>query len=175
PRWQTLDRPVRARFLSAHFLFAPGEFVAEVPYDPELYFIGEEITLAVRAYTHGYDLFHPPEVIVWHEYTRNYRTKHWDDHLKVHGVEREWHERDRDSLVRVRQFLAEPQVGPFGLGTARSFADYQAYAGISFEHRKIQEYTRQELEPPNPPAAPDWAERIRTYQLGISLAPGELS
>ena len=44
-----------------------------VPYDPTLYFLGEEITLAVRAYTHGYDLFHPSETIVWHEYTRNGR------------------------------------------------------------------------------------------------------
>ncbi len=32
--------PVRGRFLSAHFLFAPGQFVRSVPYDPELYFIG---------------------------------------------------------------------------------------------------------------------------------------
>jgi hypothetical protein len=51
--------PVRSRFISAHFLFAPGSFVRDVPYDPELYFIGEEITLAVRAFTHGYDLFPP--------------------------------------------------------------------------------------------------------------------
>ena len=59
-------RPIRARFLSAHCLFAPGSFVEDVPYDPELYFIGEEITLAVMAFTHGYDLFHPSRHILWH-------------------------------------------------------------------------------------------------------------
>ena len=80
PGWEQSSRPVRSRFLSAHFLFAPGSFVSNVPYDPDLYFLGEEITLAVRAFTHGYDLFHPGEVIAWHEYTRNYRRKHWDDH-----------------------------------------------------------------------------------------------
>lgn len=169
PNWRTIGRSVRARFLSAHFLFAPGRFVEEVPYDPELYFIGEEITLAVRAYTHGYDLFHPPEIIVWHEYTRSYRTKHWDDHLKARGVEREWHERDAVSRAKVRRFLAEPTIERYGLGTERTFADYEAYAGLSFKHRRIQEYTRQEHEPPNPPAPPDWAERIRTYDIDIAL------
>ena len=31
-------------------------------------------------------------------------------------------------------------------------ADYEAYAGISFRHRRVQEYTRLNQEPPNPPA-----------------------
>ncbi len=66
-----LQRPLRARFVSAHFLFTLGAFVNDVPYDPELYFHGEEIMLAIRAFTHGYDLFHPPEHILWHEYTRD--------------------------------------------------------------------------------------------------------
>jgi len=88
PNWQSRTRPVRGRFLSAHFFFTIGDFVKEVPYDPDLYFVGEEISLTVRAFTHGYDLFHPPEIIVWHEYTRQYRTKHWDDHVKTRGIER---------------------------------------------------------------------------------------
>jgi hypothetical protein len=166
--------PVRARFLSAHFLFAPGELVREVPYDPDLYFIGEEITLTIRAFTNGYDLFHPPEIIVWHEYTRKYRTKHWDDHVEDRGVDRAWHERDAESKEKVRRFLAEPWVGPFGCGPVRTFAEYEAYAGLSFRHRRVQEYTRRGLEPPNPPAADDWADRIRTYALEIVLDPVEL-
>jgi hypothetical protein len=169
PGWRTRNTPVRARFLSAHFLFAPGSFVADVPYDPELYFIGEEITLAVRAFTHGYDLFHPHEIVVWHEYTREYRTKHWDDHVKAHGVAREWHERDADSRAKIRRFLAEPTVGRYGLGTARTFAEYEAYAGLSFAHRRIQEYTRDEQEPPNPPAPPDWAARVRCHRVRVEV------
>src|SRR5205823_4031879 len=175
PDWQSLSRPVRARFLSAHFLFTNGEFVREVPYDPDLYFIGEEITLTIRAYTHGYDLFHLAEIIVWHEYTRQYRTKHWEDHVRTQGVEREWHERDVVSKEKVKRFLAEPYVGPFGCGAARTFADYEAYAGISFRHRKVQDYTRRGSEPPNPPAPPEWAERVRSYRLEIGLDSAALS
>ena len=167
------SRPVRARFVSAHFLFAPGSLVEEIPYDPELYFTGEEITVAVRAFTHGYDLFHPGEHILWHEYTRQYRTRHWDDHTEG-GVPVAWHERDAVSRRKVGRFFADPFVGRYGLGTARSLADYEAYAGLSFRHRRAQDYTRRNLEPPNPPAGPRWAERVAKRRVEITVDLAEL-
>ena len=70
PDWRNLTEPVTARFYSAHFCFTLGKFAKEVQHDPEFYFHGEEISIAARAYTHGYDLFHPHKVLIWHEYTR---------------------------------------------------------------------------------------------------------
>ena len=163
-------RPIPARFVSAHFLFAPGSFVHEVPYDPELYFIGEEITLAVRAFTHGYDLFHPSLHILWHEYTRVGRAKHWDDHTGESGAQIAWHERDAASLAKVGRLLTEPWVGRDGFGSVRTLADYEDYAGVSFRHRRVQEYTAEEREPPNPPTDRDWATRIHDHKFKIELA-----
>jgi len=60
PPGKTPKQPFRARFLAAGFLFAPGCFVQEVPYDPELYFMGEKSAMTVRAFTHGYDLSTQP-------------------------------------------------------------------------------------------------------------------
>jgi len=77
--YKELNSPIPSRFYSAHFCFTLGQFCKEVPHDPNYYFHGEEISIAVRAYTWGYDLFHPHKVIAWHEYTRKGRTKHWDD------------------------------------------------------------------------------------------------
>ena len=77
--FKELKYPVPARFYSAHFCFTWGKFSEEVQHDPEYYFHGEEISISARAYTHGYDLFHPHKVVVWHEYTRKGRTKQWDD------------------------------------------------------------------------------------------------
>ncbi len=167
--WQGLERPLAARFVSGHFLFAPGCFVTEVPYDPELYFHGEEITLSIRAFTHGYALLHPPEHIVWHEYTRAHRTKHWDDHVRAHGVAREWHECDAASRAKVRRFLLGEDVGGFGCGGARSFAEYEAYAGLSFRHRAAQDATLRGETPPNAPAAPDWPMEEREWRVRIVL------
>ena len=50
---------IKARTISGHFYFTSGEFIKEVPYDPDIYFGGytEETTLSVRAFTNGYDFF----------------------------------------------------------------------------------------------------------------------
>jgi glycosyltransferase involved in cell wall biosynthesis len=51
PNWKDLSGPIPSRFYSAHFAFTLGEFSKEVQHDPEYYFHGEEISIAVRAYT----------------------------------------------------------------------------------------------------------------------------
>ncbi len=155
--------PVRARFLSAHFLFAPGVFAREVPYDPSLYFWGEEITLTVRAFTWGYDLFHPSEMIVWHEYTREHRTKHWDDNVETFAA------LDPPSRAKAAKFLVEPHNGQLGCGSVRTVADYEAYAGLSFRHRRSQDFTRRHFAPPNPPTDADWVLRARDWRLCVSF------
>ena len=127
--------PIPARFVSAHFLLAPGRFVNDVSYDPELYFTGEEITLAIRAFSHGYDLFHPAKHILWHEYTRAYRPLHWEDHTAASGAGLAWGQRNSASLAKISRFLAIPEVGRHSLGTARTFDEYEAYAGVSFRSR----------------------------------------
>jgi len=153
PDWGDGGAPVRARFLSAHLLFAQGSFVSEVPYDPELYFYGEEITLAARAFTQGYDLFHPGVHILWHQEPRRVTPLHWDDHVPGGEVAISARERDIASLAKVRRFLARPATGAFGCGTARSFAQYESYVGVNFRRRYASAAARQGQEPPVPAAA----------------------
>ena len=190
PNWQTRTFPMRARFLAAGFLFTIGAFVEEVPYDPELYFFGEEIAMTVRAYTHGYDLFHPHQVLVWHDYVRNYAKRHWDDHASgdsspafvaasaAEGIQSR-NEYDLVSRAKIRRLLmgdvAADSGDKFGLGSVRSLAQYEAYAGISFGLRKIQDYTRRSLEPPNPPPSATWADEIYPWMVRILIDPKQLS
>jgi hypothetical protein len=173
-----LARPMPARFYSAHFAFTIGEFCREVPHDPLLYFLGEEITIAVRAFTHGYDLYHPNKVIVWHEYTRNYRRKHWDDHLD--GAD-PWHVRDATAGDRVATLLGQRNsaldLGEFGLGRSRSLLDYEQYAGINFKLRLVQDYTRQDHPPPNPEvfSGADWKKHsVKDRRATIRVRPNQL-
>lgn len=174
PKGSPNNAPVRARFLCNHFLFAPGTFARDVPYDPEMYFSREEYTMAVRAFTHGYDLFHPTVVVTWDVPTVGYRARHWDDHSREQGAEVPWHQLHQKSVAKVAQFFNDPHVGRFGLGQERTFGDYEAYAGISFRHRRVQDYTRLNLEPPNPPASPDWPERVRDYRIEITVDLSQL-
>ena len=140
PDWQNIDTPIPSRFYSAHFCFTLGRFSKEVQHNPDFYFHGEEISIAVRAFTHGYDLFHPHKVVIWHEYTRNGRVKQWDD-------DKEWWKLNESSHLLNRKLFGmdgekqEGHDGKYGLGNVRTLRDYEKYAGLLFEKRAVQEYT----------------------------------
>jgi hypothetical protein len=168
------NRAVRARFLSAGFLFAPGSFVEEVPYDPELYFMGEETAMTVRAYTHGYDIFHPAQTIIWHDYLRLDAKKHWADHTESSTVCRPWNQLDLDSKQKVQRLLRGELIGGFGLGSVRTLKEYENYAGLSFRHRKAQNYTMAAKEPPNPEEISNWTDRIYNWIVRVTLQRSEL-
>jgi hypothetical protein len=148
--YQTLTEPIPARFYSAHFAFILGQFVTEVPHDPEYYFHGEEISIAVRAYTWGYDLFHPHKIIAYHEYTRKGRKKQWDDDLVWGEKNITSHKRNR-KLFGMDNEIQDIDFGPYGFGTIRTLEDYERYSGISFKKRAIQKYTSDNNLAPNPP------------------------
>ncbi len=131
PDWKKIKDPIPARFYSAHFCFTLGQFSTEVQHDPEFYFHGEEISIAVRAYTHGYDLFHPHRVVIWHEYTRKGRTKQWDD-------DKDWVNKNNLSHQKNRQLFCMDgeevtmDFSKYGFGTERTLRDYEIYSGLLF-------------------------------------------
>jgi len=167
-------RPPRARFVAAGFLFTRGRFVQDVPYDPELYFMGEESAMTMRAFTHGYDLFHPAETIVWHDYGRQDARKHWGDHTGKDAPVRPWNELDETSRRKVRRLLRGEPVGNFGLGSTRTLEEYEEYAGLSFRERKAQQYTLRGEEPPNPKAPVNWTDAVRPWIVKIACSRTQL-
>jgi hypothetical protein len=148
--YQQRTEPIPARFYSAHFCFTLGSFVKEVPHDPEYYFHGEEISIAVRAYTWGYDLFHPHKTVVWHEYTRKGRKKQWDDDKQWVTKNVSCHKRNR-KLFEMDGEVKDIDFGIYDFGKERTLEDYERYAGISFKKRAVQKYTVDNNLAPNPP------------------------
>ena len=55
------SEPLKGHLVAAGFLFSNGNFVKEIPYDPEYYFHGEELAIAVKLFTRGWDVFHIPK------------------------------------------------------------------------------------------------------------------
>jgi hypothetical protein len=148
PGWREMTKPITSRFYSAHFCFTLGQFSHEVQHNPEYYFHGEEISIAARAYTWGYDLFHPHIPVVYHEYTRKGRTKQWDD-------DKTWGQKNTHSHLTNRKLFGmdgetqEGHDGPYGFGSVRSLRDYEKYAGILFGKRSVQKETLDKEYPPN--------------------------
>jgi len=117
PFWTTLDEPLAAEFLSLHFVFAAGTFNSDVVFDPRIYFFGDELVTGLRAFTHGYDMFHPHRIVGWHCYDRGARVPHWHDHP-------EWERQHKQSLALMRD-LFSGRPTPIELGHVRSVFEYQ--------------------------------------------------
>lgn len=74
------SKPFRSTCWAAGFSFSKGNFVKEVSYDPltPFLFFGEEMDIAVRAFTHGWDFFSPSKTVVFHNYKREHRNTFWE-------------------------------------------------------------------------------------------------
>lgn len=151
--WQTLKDPVPSRFLSGHFCFADGHWAKTIEHDPDIYFSGEELNLTTRSYTHGYDFFHPPKIVIWHATNRDERSGIlvWDDQAKRNE---DWWSAQNKAWSKIRQLLRTEDNGfdmtGFDLGTTRTLQDYEHYAGFEFKTKRVQWYTLQNKFPPNP-------------------------
>jgi hypothetical protein len=114
----------------AGFIFASGELIKEVPYDPEISFFGEELCFAVRAWTKGWDIYSPCVKILYHFYTREGYSKIWKDrNLR----EISWKELELISKIKQEKVLCGYEDGVYGVGNVRPIEEYEKITGIDFK------------------------------------------
>lgn len=128
--------------IAGGFIFTSGSFVDEVPYDPQLYFEGEEQNLAVRAFTHGWSIMHPSDkyIPLYHLYKTNESgqdSHHWNsEHDKQRDVK--WVERHKHAEKRLEDLLFHGKhLGAYGLGRVRTLRDFAELSGIDFQNKTI--------------------------------------
>ncbi|OEU19387.1 hypothetical protein FRACYDRAFT_152079, partial [Fragilariopsis cylindrus CCMP1102] len=63
-------RPSQIPFIAAGFFFTRSEILKDIPFDPFLpwTFMGEEISLSLRAWTHGWNMYAPRKNLIIHQY-----------------------------------------------------------------------------------------------------------
>lgn len=132
----------RGSFLAAGFIFTQGAFVTEVGNDPRIFFEGEEITLSLRAFSWGYDIYHLPHPILWHHYTRETSPKIWHDHSlsaqEAGEVPLAWIQRELSSQQHVKKLLGLPtpsryKEGDKTLGPFRTRRQFEHQSGLNFQ------------------------------------------
>lgn len=121
--------------VSAAFLFARGSFIEEVPYDPFFYFHGEEQDVSIRAFTHGWDIWHPNSLPIFHLYKTREAGEaplHWDAEFEQQRGER-WIDLRTRANGRLSDLIAGRLKGVYALGAVRSIADYLKVSGLTME------------------------------------------
>lgn len=138
-------KPLRGAFAAPGFMFSRGTLIGEVPYDPYLYFEQEEMCFSARLFTHGWNVYHPTQVMLYHLYDSTpvsfQRHKHWSDHVGWQSINARGRER-RDHLLAVRfteNRGALAGIDDYGHGEARGLDEYEAYCGIEFASGKLSE------------------------------------
>ena len=126
----------RQRFVSGGFVFTAGCWTDEVRQDPQHYYWGEEFALSIRSFTHGYDLFAPDEVVVWHMLHQTAPPRrHWE-----HG-DAVIRRKNEIALERLRRLAygsdAENEsLGRYARGSARSLAEFERFAGMDLANKR---------------------------------------
>jgi hypothetical protein len=136
---EDMDFPEQEFFLSGNMFFTTGDFVENVPYDPELFFFGEEISLAIRAYTAGYFMFAPTKYVCAHLYNRSEsnkkdRTLFWDKE-EDDGRKIKWWMRDYTSKIKVYHICLGNWYGRYGIQDHDLYLEYAAR--IKVQHPNI--------------------------------------
>jgi hypothetical protein len=119
--------------LCCNFVFTHGGWIREVPEDPAMINAGHEAALAVRTFTHGYDIYLPDEIQIWHLDYSNYpdgkRNKVWEAKSNAWQAEK-----THNMLCRLRALLGSSDdrglLGRYGLGTERSVAEWAEVVGL---------------------------------------------
>ena len=128
--------------IAAGFFFTNGLFVEEVPYDPFLYFHGEENSLSYRSFTKGWDIYHPIKIPIYHRY-RSEESGYDDEqlHWNTSNAEKRditinfW---DRSSERLKQLFYGDGMLNSiYGIGDKRSPEEFYRLSRIDYKNKKI--------------------------------------
>lgn len=115
----------------AGYIFAPGSLANEVPYDERISFMGEELCFAIRAYTRGWKIYAPNEMLLWHFYNRKGRPKVWSQRDDS-GKKIKWAELEKISAQVQRDVLTGKEKGIYGIGDEKLYKEYQKMINLNF-------------------------------------------
>ena len=125
-----------SKSVSAGSIFTVGDFIRP---SSKVAFYGEEILLAARAYTNGFDLLIPKKQFMYHLYYNhdnpniNKRRLIWKD------WESEFNKIDIESKKYVYDIFTKEYIGEEELGTKRSLKSYGDFVGLDFKSGEVSQ------------------------------------
>lgn len=125
--------------VSAGSIFTVGEF-ANTDFNDKIAFWGEEIFIAAKSWTNGFDLMIPSSQQLFHLYydhnqplQRNGRRHAWKDFVQV------FNDMVVESNAEIKRIFQEEVIGKNALGTERTLEEFGIYSGLNFKTGEIKE------------------------------------
>eukprot|EP00984_Skeletonema_dohrnii_P017952 scaffold8280_cov123-Skeletonema_dohrnii-CCMP3373.AAC.2 len=122
------------------FNFSQSSLLELCPYDGKLHglFFGEELSMAVRLFTNGVDLYAPPQTVCYHMWKRNPLRK-TQDVGSVSGDNDSINTSDPTSGREASLNIVRMQLRGMGrgLGTVRTVKQFEEALGVDFETHEL--------------------------------------
>ncbi len=138
---QLSDKAILGSHIAGGFIFTSADFIQEIPYDPYLYFHGEEQSLAIRAYTRAWDIYHPNIIPLHHYYKKTgteYSSHHWHKDVDSKRTLNSLYLRQRATLRLNRLLYGDGmKASAYGLGNMRNLEDFYKLSGIDYKNKII--------------------------------------
>lgn len=138
---KTDTAPRKAAFVSGHFIFAKSEIDKIVPSDPDMFFIADEITMAARYWTHGYNIYQPHITPIYHLFARDdvLKEKKGIDIQRFNSLKTGKCSTESDRMEKLFGIRSvDVDLGRYGLGTERTLDEYEQFAGIDIKNGRAR-------------------------------------
>ena len=119
------DIPEESTCMNAGYIFAPGNYVTEVPPDPYISFWGEEMTASMRAWARGWRFYAPRVWLSAHRYKRGGKVHRIQDQKQLYAKLSEV------SHERQREIWAGRDMGIYGAPSKKSIIEYSKFVGVN--------------------------------------------
>jgi hypothetical protein len=127
-------KSVNVILLYGGFIFSEGRWIIEVEQDPEHYYTGEEFALAIRSYTHGYDIYTTSQIVAWHRAHPITPKKHYNNNPEEISIKKHRH-----AIERLRMLVEGEDLGKYGPGNVRTIKQYGEFARIDFTNKTLMD------------------------------------
>lgn len=140
--YKPTPKPLMTPFVAAGVLFTRGSFFEDIPVDPYYYFHGEEFSITMRLWTHGYTNFSPRFCFCYHAY----RQMQQHDHLTIQQESKKNYFMNSRSIERCQVLVglkssrdALPtsiiHLSKYGLGKVRTIDSWEKIFGIDLKNQ----------------------------------------
>lgn len=123
------EAPAKNPFISAGNFFSFSQIHKDILHDPEMYFYGDEMPMAVRYYTHGWNNYTNNKSYVYHQYCR--------PNQEFPIVRNS----DKNEILRFRRLInidnENYDMKEFGLGKERTIKQFEEFSGLDYSNRII--------------------------------------